>query len=161
MPPAQRRAVEEDEDELRNLVQAPMLSGHNSMLEPQTPLEHLDQTPNGPMSMAPSYIDPNTPGGPLSVAPSYIDPQTPGGPLSMAPSYIDPNSVAGSYMDPHNSVAPSYLDPNTPAPNLEHEIPELPIDQVCTSISLFIITLVPSKILYLSISFSEHFYFHP
>ena len=132
MPPAQRRAVEEDEDELHNSVQAPMLGGqHNAMMEPQTPLEHLDQTTNGPMSMAPSYIDPNTPGGPLSVAPSYMDPQTPGGPLSMAPSYIDPNSVAGSYMDPHNSLAPSYLDPNTPAANMDpHEIPELPIDQV-------------------------------
>ena len=156
MPPAQRRAVEEDEDELRNLVQAPMLSGHNSMMEPPTSLEHLDQTPNGPLSMAPSYIDPNTPGGPLSVAPSYIDPQTPGGPLSMAPSYIDPNSVAGSYMDSHNSVAPSFLDPNTPAPNLDHEIPELPIDQVCFFIIHFIVTLTLVPTMILNVVFAKH-----
>lgn len=132
IPPAQRRAVEEEEDELRGLVQAPpvaMLSGHPStMMEPPTPLGQLDQTPGGPMSMAPSYMDAATPGGPLSVAPSYIDPQTPGGPLSMAPSFIDHSSVSAPFLD--SSVPPPYLDPNTPAPNLEHEIPELPIDQV-------------------------------
>ncbi|KAE8746795.1 hypothetical protein FOCC_FOCC006543 [Frankliniella occidentalis] len=131
LPPAQRRAVEEDEDELRNLIHAPqssMLGG--SIMEPPTPLAQLDQTPGGPLSMAPSYIDAPTPGGPLSVAPSYIDPQTPGGPLSMAPSYIDHNSVSTPYLDPNSSVPPPFMDPNTPAPNLDHEIPELPIDQM-------------------------------
>lgn len=126
-PAAQRRAVE-DEDELRGMVpQTSMVGAHGSMMEPPT-LGQLDQTPGGPMSMPPPYIDAATPGGPLSVAQSFIDPQTPGGPLSMAPSYIDHTSTP--FMDPHSSVPPPYLDPNTPAANLDHEIPELPIDQV-------------------------------
>ncbi|KAJ1521100.1 hypothetical protein ONE63_002802 [Megalurothrips usitatus] len=130
IPPAQRRAMEDDDDELRNIVQtpqAPLMS--SSLMEPPTPMGALDQSVGGPLSMAPSYIDAATPGGPLSVAPSFIDPQTPGGPLSMAPSFIDHSSVSAPYMDPHGSVQTPYLD-NTPAPNLENEIPELPIDQM-------------------------------
>ncbi|XP_034244818.1 double-strand-break repair protein rad21 homolog [Thrips palmi] len=127
VPAAQRRAVEDD-DELRNMVpQGSMMGGHGSMMEPPTPLGQLDQTPGGPMSMPPPYIDGATPGGPLSVAQSYIDPQTPG-PMSLNPSYIDHSSTP--FMDPHNSVPPPYLDPNTPAANLDHDIPELPIDQM-------------------------------
>lgn len=114
--------------------QAPMLS--STMMEPPTPLGHQLDTPSGgPMSMAPPYMDAATPGGPLSVAPPYMDPQTPAGSLSMGQSYMD-QSVNAPFLDSHNSVAPPFMDPNTPAPTLDHDLPDLPIDQVCHSFKL-------------------------